>query len=686
MANISLKICGNQHSNSGFQPLVLFNSPESLIIEDKGYGGFSENAYYFSIKIKENHVHYKLIMNNVSSYQAKREGALVIAIAIPKGFKLANEKSPYDVLIKLKDEFVSKCMILKNGKFEFLDGRIEPNLMDDTARSFELEIYNGPYYPMNGIGSTACVKLEDAQIRQLLIDVQYSVFANYGEILVANKVNSTDYHLLAGLQIPRISEYAIYVDGILKSRESNLTKTLIYSGNKDSNYYDNRELKFSIEELKAGKSFDGVTFDEYKEDIHISLANYSTPRKHTLYLKFTPENLQDKVMALRNNFVLQYENKRCSLNKDLSFSLQGEEIASSHKLSFYINNQSKFSIKNTFLAGDFFNVTIEEIVPNVVQPITITQELKMPNRESDCLEINLQLKDDDYALDFNKSREIQVKIYEKNEMDIPLQSTRLWFSSIQKQIWSSTLVIPKTWHNVVLQFACGDYIYTSKKTISNYKSGAIDLKNQDFYRERKPLKDKFKRYIIYIALIITLLIGIVIGGLGHKFYPMLKKVSTSYTCECGEKFDTQEELNQHQTEKKYICDISGCDARFHTQKELTEHKQKKLYSCSVDGCDESFHTKAELDQHTSEKKFACNKKGCNEQFHTQKELNLHKNSKTHFCSYCDERFHTQKELNMHITEDHHFTCEICGPDKWFYTETELTNHKKKHHAPRQGER
>ena len=137
-------------------------------------------------------------------------------------------------------------------------------------------------------------------------------------------------------------------------------------------------------------------------------------------------------------------------------------------------------------------------------------------------------------------------------MDIPLQSTRLWFSSIQKQIWSSTLAIPKTWHNVVLQFACGDYIYTSKKTISNYKSCAIDLKNQDFYRERKPLKDKFKRYIIYIALIITLLIGIVIGGLGHKFYPMLKKVSTSYTCECGEKFDTQEELMQHQTEKKYF--------------------------------------------------------------------------------------------------------------------------------------
>ena len=106
---IAVKICGNPDSNSGFTPIFLFNSP-SFSIEDEFYVGFDNCSFFYTIRTTNTQTIYKLVKNNVRSYGASRAGSLVIAFSIPKGYALGNGYTPYDVLSKLKDTFLERCM------------------------------------------------------------------------------------------------------------------------------------------------------------------------------------------------------------------------------------------------------------------------------------------------------------------------------------------------------------------------------------------------------------------------------------------------------------------------------------------------------------------------------------------------------------------------------------------------
>ena len=137
--NISVKVCGNPDSNSGFIPLLLFNSP-SFTVEDQFYVGFDNCSYFFSVKVETNQTVYKLIKNNVKSYGASRAGSLVISFSIPKGYKLEGGYTPYDVLTQLKEEFLKRCMICKdpsNESYEYKTGRVDQHILDDIINKFK---------------------------------------------------------------------------------------------------------------------------------------------------------------------------------------------------------------------------------------------------------------------------------------------------------------------------------------------------------------------------------------------------------------------------------------------------------------------------------------------------------------------------------------------------------------------
>lgn len=59
-SNISVRVNGRPASNSGHIPLVSINSPQ-FQLEDKEYVGFNDNSYFFTVKIVENYVIYKLV-------------------------------------------------------------------------------------------------------------------------------------------------------------------------------------------------------------------------------------------------------------------------------------------------------------------------------------------------------------------------------------------------------------------------------------------------------------------------------------------------------------------------------------------------------------------------------------------------------------------------------------------------
>lgn len=135
----------------------------------------------------------------------------------------------------------------------------------------------------------------------------------------------------------------------------------------------------------------------------------------------------------------------------------------------------------------------------------------------------------------------------------------------------------------------------------------------------------------------------------------------------------------------YHCDI--CNLKFSTSRKFEKHMLEKhisLYTC--DKCHDVFTSSQGLKEHqqSTHSLYHCDE--CFRTFSSEKELYVHKchshHSSSYACDKCNLHFRTQKELEEHNIKEHHFTCEICGPNIWFYTEKDLTIHKKRHHTPR----
>ena len=229
-SNISVRVNGRPASNSGHIPLVSINSPQ-FQLEDKEYVGFNDNSYFFTVKIVENYVIYKLVKNNVRSHNAIRPSTFHIAFSIPKGFQLANENTPYDVLKTLLDVFLNKCLECKDtvrGTYEFKDGLVDQHVLDEAASSFSIIPCEAPWRVMNTKGSIGYYIGDDQTIKQILADIQYPEFQKFSEIVLANSSNGSTYAPIDNLEIPRKIAYSLYIDNQL---EGVVTDAVRYKAN-----------------------------------------------------------------------------------------------------------------------------------------------------------------------------------------------------------------------------------------------------------------------------------------------------------------------------------------------------------------------------------------------------------------------------------------------------------------------
>ena len=260
---IAVKICGNPDSNSGFTPIFLFNSP-SFSIEDEFYVGFDNCSFFYTIRTTNTQAIYKLVKNNVRSYGASRAGSLVIAFSIPKGYALRNGCTPYDVLSKLKDTFLERCMTCKDAvreTYEFNQGRIDLKILDDVAQVFFIEPKSCPNRIMPPNAPKGYIVKNNLEIEQFFHDTNYPEFDNFSEIIIADSVTQTNYIPINNIQIPRRINYSIYVNGKFERSCDDLNEQLTALSNKPKEYYDNKSVTFTIQELKDGKSIDGFVFD-----------------------------------------------------------------------------------------------------------------------------------------------------------------------------------------------------------------------------------------------------------------------------------------------------------------------------------------------------------------------------------------------------------------------------------------
>lgn len=336
---ISVKVSGNPDPNGGFGSLIMFNNPR-FELKDVFYGGFESNSFYYSIRIDQSQVVYKIIKNNVRSHGAIRAGALSLAFSIPKGYKVDGYK-PYEVLMDLLYTFLKNCMTCRDeiaDTYEFNDVRVPLDALDETAKKYTLTESESPWRTMSNDARIGCIQAEEIQIEQLINDVQYDEFEIYSEVLIAENVgDNCTFNRITGLEIPRRPVYTIVVDNDSKSiaKTKEVDEPITREPKVDSRYYECKPIKFTIRELLNGDYVEGVNFDRIAEIINVSTASYKYPKEFNIRVVFTPKENEAAIYSHMGQITISYNDQTVFLDKDFMFTLKGEKYGLMNRLDLF---------------------------------------------------------------------------------------------------------------------------------------------------------------------------------------------------------------------------------------------------------------------------------------------------------------------------------------------------------------
>ena len=700
---ISLKVSGNPESNGGFGPLISFNSP-SFDVADTVYSGFNNCSYFFSIRIEKNQVVYKLIKNNVSSYGAIRQGSLVIAFSIPKGYKIDGEYGPYDILEKLKNRFLSKCMTCKDQttkRYEYNKGIVDSNILDDTAKEFTLVESLSSYHPMTTGAPIGYVIADEDKIAALLKDVQYPVFSNFSEILVAENTQGTNYVPIPNLQIPRMKEYAIIVDGEQKLIVSDVNQPLTCSSNEDNNFYENGQITFTIAELKNGNYLPDVCLDEERETISVSTKTLYKERSKIIRLVILPKEHEEYFFANEGVLNITCDNKYAiPISDDLSFTLRGEEIGLLINGSSFVptlNKTDKYRIVKSALLGNELKIDTEKVLPRQ-EPIErkITQRERqetVKNKASDVSEINFSFLEDTFPHKYNRIRSLYVSIcvYDQYDKFTLFLREKVILEYVDGKMNGKIFIPSHRWsaNELFVNFTVDAFKYTSCPV--RFKAhDPVNLTIKDFERKQMSSWEKAGNVrktllIILLSLMFGLIAGCTIGYWGHDpLIELLGKWSKTYKCEeCNMLFSSQKELDNHILKHNSSFKCDRCGKAFSNKNDLKTHitKEHPLFIC--DKCKKEFDSDNDLQTHITNEHphFICDK--CKKEFDSEDALQTHTKSEHPLfqCIKCGRKFNSQNELKAHANREHSlFACDKCNLK--FNSQNELDSHKKRKHEER----
>ena len=371
--NISVKVCGNPESSGGFGPILLLNNP-SFVVEDQFYVGFDKNSFFFTITTYQTQTVYKLVKNNVRSSGAFRAGSLVIAISIPKKYKLEGGYTPYDVLCALKDEFLKKCMTCKDPvreTYEYNASKIDGHVLDEVVGKFTLTCFRTPDRVMTPNGPVGYIVETEEKIKELFQDVNYPEFDKFKEVVVATAVHTTSYVPISNIQIPRPKKYELIVDGQPQGNCCNLNERLkIICRSKSPLYYEDLSFVFSIQDLKDGNvSHEGVVLDTVQERVVVNTDSWGKPKKKKVSLAIFPEEDEDYFISYPQELkvTLFSSNSRTSKRVDVSqqglvITLEGNEIAALKDDGIQVDTtpRSKYVVEKQEFVADILRVKVAQ--------------------------------------------------------------------------------------------------------------------------------------------------------------------------------------------------------------------------------------------------------------------------------------------------------------------------------------
>lgn len=514
--NISVKVCGNPESSGGFGPILLLNNP-SFVVEDQFYVGFDKNSFFFTITTYQTQTVYKLVKNNVRSSGAFRVGSLVIAISIPKNYKLEGGYTPYDVLCALKDEFLKKCMTCKDPvreTYEYNAGKIDGHVLDEVVGKFTLTRFRTPDRVMSPNGPVGYIVETEEKIKELFQDINYPEFDKFKEVVVATAVHTTSYVPISNIQMPRPKKYELIVDGQPNGDCCNLNERLkIICRSKSPLYYEDLSFVFSIQDLIDGNvSHEGVVLDTVQERVSVETESWGTPKKEKVSLAIFPEEDEDYFISYPQELkvTLFSSNSRTSKRVDVSqqglvITLEGNEIAALKDGGIQVDTTplSKYVVKKQELVEDELRVKVAQRKrPSPVPAGKLTVHVTFP---------------EDKDLRGISSVALQAKNCTDHKEVLSPKSVRLKRGTHSKSHKGSFIIEAKD----IPQF---DFYLTCSIKNEVWKTGEIKPNQKSvtvtFDKIQRPFTDRYRKPLV--CVLVTMM-ALVLGGLSFVLYNELIK-------------------------------------------------------------------------------------------------------------------------------------------------------------------
>lgn len=512
--NISVKVCGNPESSGGFGPILLLNNP-SFVVEDQFYVGFDKNSFFFTITTQPTQTVYKLVKNNVRSSGAFRAGSLVIAISIPKNYKLEGGYTPYDVLCALKDEFLKKCMTCKDPvreTYEYNASKIDGHVLDEVVGKFTLTCFRTPDRVMTPNGPVGYIVETEEKIKELFQDINYPEFDKFKEVVVATAVHTTSYVPISNIQIPRPKKYELIVDGQPQGNCCNLNERLkIICRSKSPLYYEDLSFVFSIQDLIDGNvSHEGVVLDTVQERVSVETESWGTPKKKKVFLAISPKEYEDyfirnpwelKVTLLSSNTPITIVVSK----ERLVIALQGKEIAALK----YGGIQVDTTPRSEYVVED------QELNERELQ-VKVTQRKQLFPSPAGNLTVNVTFPEDKDLRGIS-SVDLQAKNCIDHKEVLHPQNVRLERGTHSKSHKGSFIIKAKSIPPFDFYLTCSikNEVWKTGKIKPNQKSVTVT-----FVKIHRPFTERYRKPLVCV---LVAMMALVLGGLSFVLYNNFSK-------------------------------------------------------------------------------------------------------------------------------------------------------------------
>ena len=704
MKYISLQVCGRPASNGGFCVITSFNEPK-FYVEDRIPGGFSGNSYFFTVRTDEQKVVYKLIKNRVKSSGASRVSYLIIAISVPKGYKI-NGYTPYEALIELKDSFLSSCMECKDAmseSYEFKSGIDYTHVLDNVAGNFALVPAEVPHSPMKG-STIGYVAADEEKIGQLLSDVQYSEFTKYSEIVVAENAGADAGVPLAGSTIPRVPMYSIFKDGQIQTTVGNLDEQITAIGESDSRYYENDKVTFTIRNLKDGDSIGCAVLDNVNERIYIDTTKLAHPKKLTVHLRFMEPKAGEYFLKNRNLLMLKDAGgKEIQLSESLTFEVVGENLKYLYQLGGYTlssGSGAQYTIRNIFIniATAIMNVTTESVYKYTSRSDNNKScgTISVSGKKTDACQIVLCFDENGRILERNGFMPRQVEIVRQIRdagRDVKWETIRTEEAVFRRQEgvrgkfqYVYELYVPASWsdYQLYVRIQSSGKSYISKDSLDVASGREKKLGDSDFEEQKVGFAGKIKQYRVCVMFAAGLILATLLTLLSIGIILTVKEQFFNEDMVVPE--NVADDARDDETEAVHVDTAEyGSNAAGGIIEGAAAVVSASATDYRCEFCDSSFGSADELEEHIKQrdrhKCFICNDIFCSDELLKThlKERHPELSTENLKCETCGRTFISRRELKVHKRKMHHFVCPRCGENKWFKTQKELLNHLKTAH-------